>query len=351
MTSIQSCGRIGVLANPCAGAGPDVLRDVLAQLFRGMGNVDLVLNDETFEASAASACDLDCTKVHGPAGDARRLTEALLAADVDMIVGVGGDGTLGEIAGALVANRSTARLLGIGIGSSNVGPLIGTSFVGLEQFLGSPWTEVAVHALDVRVDEEKVGIAFHDATPANTYFGTRDGRRVDLDAGAALHNVDRTCAPASVCTVETWMAKDGRRVLSRDEMAGGQIIASPLNDVSECRGKAVAGFLCWGPYVGCRGVVAVASSVMIRTRLSQEDLRAAEPLRMFHLGLAPGDVVEMGGLPCRAVVVVDGTPRVALTPDRTLSVRVVGSAVVSLRRADAGLGLGTKEEGCNTAAS
>ena len=351
MTGTEPLGRIGVVANPCAGAGPDVLRAVLSGLFSRLREGDVVLNERTFEAAEADACGLECTKVHGPAGDARRLTEALLAAGVETVIGVGGDGTLGEIATALALGENGVRLLGIGIGSSNVGPLVGASFGELDAFFDAPWVGVAVHALDVRVGGTQVGMAFHDAGPANTYFGTRNGRRVDLDAAAALHGIDRPAEPASVCGAGTWIAKNGRRCLSGQETAGGQIVASPLNDVGECRGKAVSGFLCWGPYVGCRGVVAVSSAVMIRTRLSREDLCAAEPLRLFHLGLAPEDVVELGGLPRGAVVVVDGTPRLELAPEMTVSIRALEGAVVSIRRESGRVDVSMKEEGCNTAGS
>jgi hypothetical protein len=348
---IQPLGRIGVVANPHAGAGPSVLKDVLTRLYERFRGADVVLNDDTFEAAVARACGLDCTKVHGPAGDARRLTEELLAAGVDTVVGVGGDGTLGDIAGALVPDPSLARLFGIGIGSSNVGPLVGTSLSGLDGFLSSPWREVAVHALDVRLDGERIAVAFHDVAPANTYFGTRSGRRVDLDAGAALRGVDRQAEPAPVCNAETWIRKNARRVLADTELTGCQVVASPLNDVNECRGKAVSGLLSWGPYLGCRGVVAVASTLLIRTRLSCEDLLAAEPLRLFQLGLVPGDVVEVGGLQETAVVVVDGTPRVAPGPDRVLSVGAIEGAVVVLRRTTEFPRAGEREESCSTAAS
>lgn len=334
MSRVGRLGRVGVVANPCAGGGPDVLRAVLVRLFERLRDAEIVVNEETFEAAAADACGLRCAKAHGPAGDARRLTEALVAARVETVIGIGGDGTLGQMAEALVAAGSRARLLGIGIGSSNVGPLVGADLEGLERLLASTWTEAVVHALDVRVDGKRVGLAFHDATAAGTYFGTRDGRRVDLDAAAALRGADRTAEPASVCNAGTWIAKNGRRHLAEEGMAGGQVVASPLNDVDACRGKAVSGFLCWGPYVGCRGVVAVASSLMIRTRLSREDLLAAEPLRLFHLGLAPGDSVELGGLPEGAVAVVDGTPVAPAGPDRVLSFEVVEDAVVVLRRGE-----------------
>ncbi len=331
MNGIASLGRMGVIANPTAGTGLDTARVVLLRVFEALRGADLVLNEGTLEARVASDCGLRCAPAHGAAGDARRLTEALLAAGVDTIVGVGGDGTLADIGATLVARRAAARLLGIGIGSSNVGPLVAAPAAEVAALLAGPWREVAVHALDVRVDGELVGIAFHDATPANTYFGTRDGRRLDLAAAAALAGRDEAGRPQSVCTSTTWVGKNGVRRL--DGLAGGQVVASPLNDMERCRGLAVSGLLCWGPFVGCYGVVTVASTVMIRTQLVRQDLELAEPLRLSQLGVAAGDVVDAGGFGEGAAIVVDGTPRAALGPDAVASFRVLERAVTVLRQA------------------
>jgi hypothetical protein len=340
----EGLGRVGVIANPCAGAGPDVLRGLLARLLPSLPGADVILAANTFEAAAADACGLECRKVRGPVGDAGGLTRELLEAGVDTVIGVGGDGTLGDIGSVLASAGSVVRLLGVGVGSSNVGPLVGTTAAELDGFLASPWTDVPVHALDVRCDGAKVGLAFHDATVANTFFGTRDGLRVDLDAAAALRGEDRVADPSSACGQATWIAKNGQRRLAGAQLEGGQIVASPLNDTDACRGKVVSGFLCWGPYVGCLGIVAAASALMIRTRLGRSDLEAAEPLRLFHLGLAPDDVVEMGGFRLGCALVVDGTPRCATSPVTTVSLRTVERAVVSIRRAASGAGAPEREE-------
>ncbi len=334
MIDCEGLGRIGVIANPSAGAGPTALRAVLAQLLPELRGSDVVVCAGTSEAEAADACGIRCRRVKGPAGSATGLTRALLDAGIDTVIGIGGDGTLGEIGSTLSATGSEVRLLGVGVGSSNVGPLVATAAADLGVFLASAWVAVRVHALDVRADGRGAGLAFHDVTVANTFFATRDGRRVDVDAGAALRGEDRVADPVSACGPETWVAKNGRRRLRGADLEGGQVIASPLNDTGACRGKAVSGFLCWGPYVGCLGVVAATSSLMIRTRLERGDLEKAEPLRIFHLGLAPEDVVEMGGFLAGAALVVDGTPRCVVTPAVAVSLRTVGDAVVSIRRAD-----------------
>jgi len=344
VSSRERLGRIGVIANPCAGAGPDVLRSLLTRLLPVLRESDVVLSAGTFEAAAADAFGLPCRKVRGPVGDAGGLTRGLLEAGVDTVIGVGGDGTLGDIGSVLSSAGSVARLIGVGVGSSNVGPLVGTTAAELEGFFASPWMDVPVHALEVGVDGAQVGLSFHDAVVANTFFGTRGGRRVDLDAAGAFCGEDRVAHPLSVCGQETWIAKNGRRLLAGAQLEGGQIVASPLNDTDSCRGMAASGFLCWGPYVGCLGIVAAASALLIRTQVGRGDLEAVEPLRIFHLGLAPDDVVEMGGFRTGAALVVDGTPRCAATPSMTVSLSTVEGAVVSIRRAASVVGAPEGEE-------
>jgi hypothetical protein len=92
------------------------------------------------------------------------------------------------------------------------------------------------------------------------------------------------------------------------------------------------------------GIVAAASALLIRTQVGRNDLEAAEPLRIFHLGLAPDDVMEMGGSRTGAALVVDGTPRCAATLAMTVSLSTVEGAVVSIRRAASGVGTLEGEE-------
>ena len=86
MSACQHLGRIGVIANPCAGAGPDALQGILARLLPALRERDVVLVADTFEAAAADACGLDCRKVRGPVGDACGLTRELLEAGVDTVM-------------------------------------------------------------------------------------------------------------------------------------------------------------------------------------------------------------------------------------------------------------------------
>ncbi len=321
--------RVGLIANPSAGKGADRLDAALASLVGCLRGAEMAAVDRTREALAAKASGGSCVLVRG-GGRAGEAAERLLDLGVDVVVGVGGDGTLRDIAEVVVRRESEARLIGIGVGSSNVGALVSSAADGAERLFDSDVGETRVHALGVSVAGEPIGLAFHDVAFANTYFGTRDRKRMDLDAVAALRGKDRPAEPRSVCGRGSWVAKNGRRVLEAVEIEGGQVVASPLNDVDSCRGRAVGGFLCWGPYLGCRGLLAVASAVMIRTRLEREDLEAAEPLRLWHVGFSPHDVVEVGGMDGGAVV-VDGTPKHELDPSVAVALTLRENVVTVLR--------------------
>ena len=321
--------RAGLVANPKAGKGLDLLDATLASLVVRLRGTELVAVDGTREAAAAKSHGGSCRTVRG-GGRAGEAADRLLDAGIDVVVGVGGDGTLRDVAETLVQRGSNARLVGIGVGSSNVGPLVSAPAADVEQLFGVEVREVRIHALDVSLAAAPIGLAFHDVTFANTYFGTRGGERTDLDAVAALRGEDRQGTPCSVCGPDAWIAKNGRRVLPAAEIEGGQIVASPLNDVASCRGRAVSGLLCWGPYLGCRGLLAVASAVMIRTRLRREDLRAAEPLRLWHIGFSPDDGMEVGGL-LGGAVVIDGTPKRELDSSVAVTLRLREDAVTVVR--------------------
>jgi hypothetical protein len=330
-------GRIGVIANPAAGRGGPLLDDVLRRAFQLLSGLEVVVVGGTVEASAARIVGTHCDTLpqgSSPGELAGDLARRHLDAGATTLIGIGGDGTLRDIADALSASGTRARLFGIGVGSSNVGPLVSARPENLERVLEGPLREVPIHAVGSSVDEVPVGSAFNDVVLANTYFGTREGRRLDLDAVASLSGEDRPAVPRSVCGESVWIAKNGRRLLGGREVGGGQIVVSPLNDVGICAGKAVSGFLCWGPYVGCHGLLAASSTVLIRTQLARSDLLDAEPLRLYHVGFAVGDRVEVGGLN-EGAVVIDGSPRRCIDSDSRIGFSLLAGAVRTLRAAHA----------------
>jgi len=335
-TSIHT---VGVVANPHAGRGEGAAEAAIASLFEHLAGREIVVCRGSFadEVARRSGTARRAVTVPGAGGPptAEQSAARLAAEGVDLMIGIGGDGTLCDIAAALLAADSRIPLYGIGIGSSNVGPLV--SATG-DRIARIDWDRVApvdVHGLQAGISGRPLGVAFNDVVCGNTYFATRNGRRVDLAAADKIRGVERPATPRTVCGAGTWLAKNGQRVLSGADLPMEQIIASPLNRVETCAGKAVSGFLSWGPYVGMHAVVAAASSIMVRTKLSIDDATAAEPLHLCHIGIGPDDLVEVGGFLPNAVIVIDGNPAHILSPEETLQLRLKQGAIAVLREISA----------------
>lgn len=327
-------GRIGLVANPQAGRGADAVAEAVRELLERLSTEQVSLAEGTLESRMAVDLGVSGTIVPSPKDpklDARRAADLLLQTGVDSIIGVGGDGTLGDIAAAILDAGGTARLFGVGVGSANVGPLVSLSGKDIDGLSLAEVYELPIHGVDAHLSDEFVGTAFNDVVLGNTFFGTRHGRRIDLDAAAKLAGEDRVAEPKSVCGPETWIAKNDRRMLTNERGAFAQIIVSPLNESAVYAGKAISGLMCWGPYLGNHGILAATSTLMIRTRLGSEDLSAAEPLRLSHLSFGPGDRIEIGGLLDDAILVIDGNPACRVDPSDVVGVQLRLEAIRVLR--------------------
>jgi len=337
MTPPHRGERIGLVVNPSAAGGRSDLRDILRRLLGRMQRERLCVLDGTIEGVTAVDAGLSVESIPIPRDSVNAYAAAqhLLRAGVSGLVGVGGDGTLCDIASAVRSEASDAWLLGVGIGSANVGPLVGVRGEALDTLRFDRLREFPVHGIEAFVRETSVGLAFNDVAFATTYFGTREGRRVDLDAVAKLMGEDRVGVPSPVCGADTWIRKNGCPMLPAETSSFAQIVASPINDPQTHAGLAVSGLLCWGPYVGLHAVLAAVSTVMIRTRLTADDVAAVEPLQLMHVGFGDEDRVEVGGLQPNAVVILDGNPTCRLTSTDVVTLRVRMNALRTLRPSQA----------------
>ncbi|MCK5827944.1 hypothetical protein KAH43_05395, partial [Candidatus Bipolaricaulota bacterium] len=246
-------------------------------------------------------------------------------------IGIGGDGTLCDIASAMLETGSTVQLLGIGAGSANVGPLVSLLAQDIDRLSLDGLNESRIHGIDAYVTDHFVGTAFNDIVLGNTYFGTRNGQRTDLDAVAKFSGEDRPVKPASVCGPQTWIDKNNQRMLTNEKDVFAQIIASPLNESTVYAGKAISGLMCWGPYLGNHGVLAAVNTVMVRTRLDLDDLNHAEPLRLSHISFGRDDRLTIGKLLGNAVLVIDGNPTSLLSPSDVVTLQIRLDAIRVLR--------------------
>jgi len=328
---VTRLGRVGLIVHPAAGCGEDAIRELLPALFVTIKAEAAFITAGTLEAEIAEGMGVRFTPLDIPfSRDFSSVTsasKAMISRGVDTIIGVGGDGTLCAIANSIIACGGGTRLLGIGAGSSNVGPLITVRGEDLKQLDPARLREQAVHGVAVAVNEAPRGAAFNDVTFSNIFFGTKNGKRVDLDARAIFDEVRREAEPRSVCGEATKVRKNGRLMIDAGVTPIEQIIASPINDPLPYSGKAVSGLLCWGPYLGKDGVLAAANTILIRTHIDTSTLTALEPLCLRQVGFGDGDTVTVTGLRHGAVVIADGNPICPLSPGDRVTLRLKRSVL------------------------
>jgi len=308
--------RAGLIVHPAAGRGEGAIRDLLPILFSRIELLSLCIVSATISAFVAKEEGMKFTEVDVPVTNdfafIERAVRAMLEREIDTLIGVGGDGTLCAIANAIVASGAKVRLLGIGAGSSNVGPLVTIRSSDAGRLNLSSLVDRPIHGIDVRVNDECKGIAFNDVSFSNSFFGTKDGARADLDARAMISGRKMETQPCSVCGKKTKISKNRSVMVHGANVQIGQIIASPINDPLSYSGKAVSGLMCWGPYLGKEGILSVASAVLIRTHIDQNDIETIEPLIIHQISFGDGDSVEVVGLKGDAALILDGTPTCTL---------------------------------------
>jgi hypothetical protein len=329
-------GRAGLIVHPSAGRGEEAMRDLLPVLLSQIESDSLFVIAETFATAAAEGARVKFEQIGVPITSDLSFIEKAVAVmldkQVDTLIGVGGDGTLCTIANTIVTYGGKVRLLGIGAGSSNVGPLVTVRGKDLERLDLSCLVERPIHGIEVQVNNKPAGIAFNDVTFSNLFFGTNEGARVDLDARAMLNGVRQETRPCSVCGEETQIYKNGALMIDAQDTPIGQIIASPINDPLPYSGKAISGLMCWGPYLGKEGVLTAADAVLIRTHIDIDTLEMVEPLHLRQVSFGDGDTIEVVGLETDAVVIADGNPICSLLPADRVTLRLRRSVLRAFRK-------------------
>ena len=116
----------------------------------------------------------------------RFLVESFRKYRADMLIGIGGDGTLNQIAFSLLDLGWKVPLMGVAAGTANVGPLLRFSPERLKLADLNRLSIEPVGAVEVLRDSNRMGYAFVDVILGQTFLGTIDGKTANLSADAFL---------------------------------------------------------------------------------------------------------------------------------------------------------------------
>lgn len=326
--------RVGLIVNPGAGGGEglSIAREALHALMPrevlvGAGEMgadalrDLLLSVRGFDWSAY-------------AGKARTkfLAERFAAASVDALVVIGGDGTLADVALALHQTQNHALpLLGIGVGSANVGPLITCLGKEVKQLAGAHFKPHAVDGLLAGMNGNLLGLGFNDVVIGFTVLATVNGAVVDVDAAQKMQGRNIPREPEAIANENAHVVKTSPR--GETTVARGNQVATVIVGFPDERfyGKAIAGGVLLSGLVGDPAGCLVCDHLLVRTRIDAEWYRCSEPVVSRYVGLNETERIETGDLREGAVLCADGNPLAILRASDRAQVTVQRALAQSIQ--------------------
>ena len=295
--------RIGVLVNPSAGHGQKA-RAVISRLEESWQGHELLAM-----AGPSAPCFTRATPLPEPDGGyVEKLfgsVRALLDAGAQMIATLGGDGTAAYAAEALGDARRAVPLLGIGLGTANVGPIVTLSgddpIPPVEALAFVPGDGVAVYSGDRRI-----AAGYNDVVLGNTYLATVDGETVTADGQTLLTEgrVVRGRPLENVFGPDTRVTKNGRP-LPVSLPAVGQAIAAPLSQ-DRLYGRAVHGIYCYAPDSPTQGALTLSARPLVSYEPDERGYDAFAPEERLLFSAA--DEIAITGLDPSILAVCDGNP-------------------------------------------
>ena len=295
--------RIGVLVNPSAGHGQRA-QAVTSRLEACWQGHELLT-----VAGPTAPCFTQAELLPEPEGGyVEKLfgsVRALLAAGAEMIVTLGGDGTAAYAAEALGDARKIVPLLGIGLGTANVGPIV--TLPGDDPI---PPVEalrfVSGDAIAVYDRGRRIAAGYNDVVLGNTYLATLDGETVTADGQALLTEgrVARGTPLENVFGPHARVTKNGRP-LPVSLPAVGQAIAAPLVQ-DRLYGRAVHGIYCYAPDSPTQGALTLSARPLVSYEPDHRGYDAFAPEERLLFSAA--DEIAITGLDPSILAVCDGNP-------------------------------------------
>lgn len=335
----MSYQRVGLIVNPRAGAGSGVAvgRTVIAALqpehvITGPGP----LGEDAARGRLADTARLTVVDL----ADSGRLATQRLAQEAqrlgaEVLVVVGGDGTMADAATALHALGATLPILGVGAGSTNAGGLVTLLATEADKLAGATTELAGVNALELRLPDGDTVLAFNDVVVSDTICGTLDGRFVNLAAAAFMdgESVERApeplrCPDASV----TKLRADGSDLPVSEGLAAGSVVVG-FTRTGDVTGQALLGGLGLSSAAGIPAACLISSFPVVHASMSVPCHAAMEPLQSAYVGLSEGEVIRIAGFDNGAFLCADGNPLHSLKTHDAAEVRFVAGACQVVRLA------------------
>ncbi len=323
--------RVGLIVNPQSGAGRALLAAVEAlralaprEVWTGAGE----MGGDALAGLPIIAHPLDWSHLSGRARSAW-IAQRCVEAGVEALVVLGGDGTLADV--ALAIQGSDVPLLGVGVGTANVGPLVTCLAIDVARLAGAEFEVTHVPGLLAGVNGADLGLGFNDVVVDFTVLATLGGQMVTVDAVGKMSGQNNRRDPEPIGGPDTRVVR--REGQTETLVAEGAQVATLIVGLPDERfyGKAIAGGVLLSSMLDEPAGCLVCDHLLIRTALDPAAHRRSEPILSRYVGLREADRLEAFGFRLGAVLCADGNPLAVLSVTDIAQVRVRRGLARSLR--------------------
>lgn len=330
---------IGLIVNPAAGQGATANAAVAQQALTALAPERLWVGEGEMGAALLEDLSLPMTALDtGPhPGKARTLylAEQLARQGVDFLLVVGGDGTMADVALALVESGQDVPILGVGVGSTNVGGLITCRQENVSHLAEARPVIRELDCLLASCNGELLGIGFNDCVIGFTVVATIiDSRLADVRVAEKMQGLNVQGTPQAVWTAETRVIK--RSASGETLVAEGQAVGTVMVGLAESRffGKAVTGGVCLTALVGLPAGCLVCDQPLVRVQVEPRELLKWEPLSSRYVSLEEKECIVTMGVCAGAALCADGNPLIILDEADVVEMGVRRRAIKSMQLSD-----------------
>ncbi len=328
-------GRLGLIVNPQAGSGWAVNARVARQVVEALQPAVVLVGPGDMGEKALEGLSAPRHFVnYAPAQGRMRtpaLVEGMIAHGVDIIAVVGGDGTMADVAFALFRAGSTLPILGVGVGSANVGGLVTVQGREAARLAGAHLQPIALDALLAGANGEILGIAFNDVVISTTVLATIDGELTEVLVGPKEQgeNIPGRSEPVWTSATRVWRESPRGSVT----VAAGDQVGTMICGFADQRffGKAIAGQVCLTSHVGLPAGCLVGSQPLVRMVVGPGELVRDEPFISHYVSFGEDDTIKASGFRSGVALCADGNPLKLLSGDDVVVVSVRRRCTVALR--------------------
>ena len=302
---------IGVIVNPTAGAGSEFNENIALEAIK------------LFKKSNIIRPEI------GKGREATMSVVSDIAPEIDLILVVGGDGTMSDVAYTLFKENSTVPVLGIGAGSTNAGPLITIKASELWK-LKDGFEVVETGGILASLNGKNVGLGFNDVVLGDTVLTTVDGKVVQIGAKKFMNGIKEPVTPehAGSDISEVRIKRNGKtQVIHKGEF--GQMFAAPLEE--RYLGKGLAGGTSLATALCLPAGIAISSEPLINFSIGADEFLEMEPVITKTASFREQDEVIVTGLRENTCLNVDGNPLAILSPEDEVKFHYIPKAARCVR--------------------